>query len=698
MAGENGTIWPGIATTTRAERRRELDGQRRRDVRASERDVEIPEVADPERKARMSADLLGFLRWYLYRLFPREFSQDHLTIIADLQDSIIHGESYVLIAPRGIGKSTIVLGAIIWALLYGHRRFIVLLCDNGNHSEDRLDSIRTIIETNERLYEDFPGPCACVRSLQGNWNRANGQTVAGARTHIRWGGKRILVFPTLEGELSSGASIATRSMKKSVRGIVYTTPDGEQLRPDFALIDDPIEPDDAASERIISKVEQKIRRDVMFLGEASKRIAGCLLTTVMAHDDIACRFLDAVRHPNWKRRKLQLMKSMPVNKALWDEYENLRARSKAELGNTSLCDAFYQANRAAMDEGASASWDACFDPEKGEVSATQHAMNIIFDEGLEAFNAECQNIPPDTTSDKMLVLDSYRVETACAELERGVVPNSALALLAGADVMKFGVSWVVVALSPGRIVQVIDYGVQEIDAPTGRIDPADRARLKALEDAIKGGLRRLRDKLADPYMREDGAPMCLNWGFVDVNWMTQSCVEFCCEPESAEVWHPAQGCGSGRNQKRYYAPRGAEVARDGNLYIRKDERQVRRFMLNSDAYKRIVHSGFLLEPATSGSISLFQPHHRKDHHAFARHITAEMEVEKPGGKLVWEKVRGRSDNHYFDALYNAVAGVSVMEYRLPSIGLAGMSPEAAAAQPRGFVARKKRRISYAEIH
>lgn len=692
-----GTIWSDVSHDSARDPR---DALRRRDTRAADRDVRIPPPADPTRRERYRLDLLGFLRCYLASWFSRQFSEDHLQMIADLQSSILHGDCYVLVAPRGIGKSTIVLGAAIWALLYGHRRCIVILCDTVEHSIDRLDSIRMVIETNELLFADFPGPCACVRALQGNWNRANGQTVRGKRTFIRWGGSRVLCFPMIDGEPSSGACIATKSMKRAVRGLVFSTPDGRQLRPDFALMDDPLDKEDAESAKKVAKIIKKIQYDVMFLGDAGTRIAGTLITTVKARNDDACQFLDPERHPGWLRRRFQLMRSLPdpSTKPLWDTYADLRAKSKSEHGDYRLSNAYYAAHRAAMDTGALSVHAECYDRAAGEHSVIQHALNIIIDEGMDVFLTECQNEPPALDTSALLVLDAYRVERAIIEdLPRGIVPNNALELAFGVDVQKHALYWLALAAAPGRVLTCIDYGIQDVNAPDhARIDPQDTARMQALERAITVALCELRDRVvAEPYRRTDGTLFPVSLAAVDSNYMTTTVRNFCAT--SSGLFIPIVGHGTLRDQARWYVPKDSQLTRDGNLYLRADAGQAVAH-LHTDAYKQIIHTGFLLDAASPGSVRLFAPAHRKDHHTLSHHIASEQQTQKASGP-VWEKAKGRAANHYFDAFVYAVATMSLLEHRTPGIGIHGLGQAVAvAANPTGWRQRRPTRISYGDVN
>jgi len=669
-----------------------LDVQRRRNKRAQARDVQIAPIANPERRGACRLNLRHFLETYLAPVYPIPWSSDHLTWIARLQDCIINGNRYVIAAPRGSGKSTIVVGACIWALLFGHRRFLAIFCANHANTINRLESIRTIIETNQLLYEDFPGPPSCVRALQGAWNRCNAQTVNGTRSYIRWGGTNMLVFPTIPGDPSAGACIGTYSMKKAIRGIQHQTPDGQTIRPDLVLLDDPIENEEAQSPVQVDKREQKILKDVLNLAGPNVAIAAIMLVTVITDDDLASRFLDRQRYPSWRGQKFKLMYAMPTNMELWDTYDDLLEQSQNEHGDNRLANAFYAEHQAAMDADTKPAWPERFIESAGEISAVQHAMNLYFDLGEAVFNAEYQNEPSEAEDASPLILTSHTVETSDTGLPRGVVPDNALALAAGWDIGKYGIHWTVGAFAPGRIVSIIDYGVQEIDAPTGKIDDRDKARLQALEAAMLAGLRRLHEKFqAEPYATEAGEPRPILLTLIDSRWQEHIIKQFC--GESGPAYLPILGHGSSRNEPNYYVPQKTELSRDGNLYCKREVDGTLRYHSHSDAYKQIVHTGFLLDPIEPGSIAMFSAEHRKTHHSFARHLTAEMQIEKPPGSgvYVWEKARGRADNHWLDATCYAMAAGSILEHRIPAIGIGvGAAPETA---PRGFKKRRRRVVN-----
>ena len=84
--------------------------------------------------------------------------------------------------PRSTGKTTICERATIWAVAYGHRKFVALIGATEEAACGNLDEIKLEFECNELLFQDFPEICYPVRKLAGIANRCAGQTCCGVRT------------------------------------------------------------------------------------------------------------------------------------------------------------------------------------------------------------------------------------------------------------------------------------------------------------------------------------------------------------------------------------------------------------------------------------------------------------------------------------------------------------------------------------
>lgn len=97
------------------------------------------------------------------------FSEFHLAAYASALRWTRPGQPYAMrdawLASRGSGKSSMFfLILAIWALAYGHCRFIVAVSDVASIAREHLESLRTVLEENPRLRQDFPQLCRAKSS------------------------------------------------------------------------------------------------------------------------------------------------------------------------------------------------------------------------------------------------------------------------------------------------------------------------------------------------------------------------------------------------------------------------------------------------------------------------------------------------------------------------------------------------------
>lgn len=84
------------------------------------------------------------------------------------------------------------------------------------HAAEMLDSIKTELDGNELLLEDFPEAVFPIQSLDGIANRCAGQLCQNERTHISWTEKEI-VLRTIEGSMASAAIIKVAGICGAIR-------------------------------------------------------------------------------------------------------------------------------------------------------------------------------------------------------------------------------------------------------------------------------------------------------------------------------------------------------------------------------------------------------------------------------------------------------------------------------------------------
>lgn len=359
-------------------------------VRAAQEIGELPPVANPERRAKAEASFLYFCQAYFGSLFYLAWSEIHFQIVAKLERVVCNGERFALATPRGTGKTTFSVLAVLWAALTGKTDYVVLIAASSDRAQNLLDTIKTWLETNAELAADFPEVCVPIRKLERVAHRQKGQRYRGVPTRIEWGANKI-VFPTLEGARTSGVVIQCAGMSGAeIRGLQHARADGTLVRPTLAFVDDPQTRDSARSKAQTDVREQIIKADILGMAGPGKKIALLITTTVTAADDLACRLLDRKKNPDFRGEKHRLLESPPTNAALWDEYRAILEAELANDGDGSRATEFYRANREAMDEGAVASWPARHNDD--ELSGIQFAMNLKFRDEA-AFMSEYQNEP-----------------------------------------------------------------------------------------------------------------------------------------------------------------------------------------------------------------------------------------------------------------------------------------------------------------
>ena len=207
--------------------------------RASERDIaDIPERLDAARHESCRGSLRLFLETYLATWFGKAWSEAHLRCIAKMEYAILNGGYFALAMPRGEGKTTIAKGAAIWALLYGHRRYVVVIGATATKAKNVMGSIKTQLRFNKLLLADFPEVIIPIRDAGGKQLRAASQTYKGESTGLVWRAEEI-ALPRIDGSESCESRIEVAGITGEIRGKSATLMDGSEIRPDLAICDDP---------------------------------------------------------------------------------------------------------------------------------------------------------------------------------------------------------------------------------------------------------------------------------------------------------------------------------------------------------------------------------------------------------------------------------------------------------------------------
>jgi len=636
----------------------------------SGRDIgDLPPVADPVRRARAAKDFRYFCETYFGQTFHLKWSDDHLKVIAKIEQAVLEGGLFAMAMPRGSGKTSLCEVACLWALLYGHREFVALIGSDEEHAAGMLESIKAELENSEILGADFPEVCHPIRSLEGIHQRASGQLYQGKQTHIGWTAREI-VLPTMPGSKASGSIIRVAGITGRIRGMKHKRVDGVSVRPSLVLIDDPQTDESARSPSQCANRERILAGAILGLAGPGRKIAGLMTLTVVRPDDLADRILDRDKHPQWQGERTKMVYSFPTADRLWAEYARLRAEGlKADRGGAEATE-FYKAHRSEMDAGAVIAWPERFNHD--ELSAVQHAMNLRL-QNEAAFFAEYQNepLPEVEVADDLLSAD--QIASKVNGHARGLVPLGCSHLTMFVDVQGKALFYLVAAWEDDFTGHVIDYGT-EPDQKQAYFTLRDIKRTlgtasarAGVEGAIYAGLERLIDAtVAREWRRDDGAMVRIDRCLIDANWGSSTDVvyQFCRQSPHASVLTPSHGRYVGASSlpfSDYKRKRGERVGLNWRVPVVTGKRAVRHVLFDTNFWKSFVHARLAVPMGDPGGLSLFG--HKPEHHRLlSEHLTSEYCVRTEGrGRTVdeWKlRVEGL-DNHWLDGLVGCAVAASM---------------------------------------
>ena len=271
-------------------------------------------------------------------------------------------------APRSHAKSTYLSKNFpIHQVVYRLRKYIIIISETPSVSGPNLEWIANQLKYNQKLRADF-GPLLSPRQ-QENITDNNA-------AFITWEDQGDYKKQLTKVEAAStGQALRGRNWNGS--------------RPDLIICDDLEDAKtNAATEEQRKKLREWFQSVVMPLGDPKgEKTAIVYMGTTVHFDSLLMHIL--YRRSDFVTRVYRALIQPPKNGDLWEKcreiyqnYENKNRKEDAE--------AFYLANKAAMDEGARVLWP--------EYQPLWKLMTWRWDNGSRAFNTEYQNNPLDEES------------------------------------------------------------------------------------------------------------------------------------------------------------------------------------------------------------------------------------------------------------------------------------------------------------
>jgi hypothetical protein len=653
------------------------------------------------RRSRATGDLdrLNELRWdaartslkafcvtYMPEVFAWEFGPAHLTAIDKAEKAVLSGGMFALAMPRGSGKTCNCEAAAIWAILYGYRRYAMLIAATNPKAEMMMDDIKQFVRRPGALHEDFPEVEAFAtldnvgfrcRALQLEDKKPSGAI---------WRTRRV-VFPSVPDAPNCGGVVESVGLTGDIRGRKHTMSDGSVVRPDLVLIDDPQTLESASSPMQTDDREAIIRKDILGLAGPGQRLAALMPCTVIRRGDLAERLLDTDRNPDWQGERTSMFVEWPRHLKAWENYNEVRVEGVRVGDGGAAANAYYLAHRQNLDAGAVVSWEARRD--KMDISAVQTAMNLYFKIGKDAFCSEYQNQPLDTDV-SLTNLTPAIVASRTNGLRPGEVRKEALYVVGMADINRVGFHWAICAFRHDLTGDVVNYGRWPGNGePLWREneeDP-DTACFRRLTQFVPWLTREVR-------LYQNDQPRQLDWLSVDCGYLTGTVIRALAELNRGAPCpiRPGRGYSS-----RHYRlpPKDRQIANGENWDLRKLQ-DAPTLAHNADVLRRDMMQSFMLPVGSPGSLSVFGDDATM-HLPFAEHVCAnQLKRFVKGDDGRYDMYDWQQTGH--DDWCDAVVGCTAAAMRLGAVRGASADPAGKAGAPKSRASKgAKIRVSYQEV-
>lgn len=316
------------------------------------------------RKQLAAIDLEYFGRAYLGHYFVRESPKFHGELDQIWSEGVLKGLNpykdakeidklkgcrRAIEAPRGHAKSTtFTFKDTIHAALYQYKHYVIILSDSSDQADGFLGDIKTELEDNVLIKEDFG-------NMEGKV----------------WKSNVIL--------LKNGTKIESIGSGKKIRGRRH-----KQWRPDLIVLDDVENDENVNTPDQRKKLASWYYKAVSKAGDTYTDIV--YIGTLLHYDSLLAK---VANNPEYKTVKYQGVISFASNHELWDAWEviytNLANENRQEDARN-----FFEANKEDMLKGTEVLWEAKL--------SYYDLMIVKVSEGEASFNSEIQNDPvdPDT--------------------------------------------------------------------------------------------------------------------------------------------------------------------------------------------------------------------------------------------------------------------------------------------------------------
>jgi hypothetical protein len=606
--------------------------------------------ADPDRRRRLEANPAAWLKHYLPGAYPRPFDAPHHGIIDGAVEASDKGGRFAVAAARGLGKSTLLWGLVLFLKLSGRQEFPVCLPWAAGAMKRAMSFWKAALSFNETLAADYPEFCAPFVHARGVPQRLRSQVWSDTQKPcgaLLQAGDGLIVMPDNQG------CIGGSTINGNPRGLNHPQDDGTVLRPTLALIDDPQDRQTAKSAQLVAETIVKIDGDIGGMGAAGSELPMLVSGNCIEPGDAMAHYLTA---EGWRGLRVSAVLTWPDG---WDQPDSPARLAWAEWWDAhrdpqngeKIGRAYYRRHKKVMTAGMVLSAPHSYRRSPRTPDPLYGAMRQYHVMGHDAFWAEQQQKPIDTKASSRPYELRPDMILARADPTRQpmIVPPDTRAIVAATDLNpSYALSSAVVGFGAQQVASVLWYGLYRGPGGAGLSsgDDTPAARGKAVYEGLVAVGRGLAALPCRPEL----------WVIDASGTDFDTVLAFC--PQAPTLCGIAAMAVTGRGAKNY-RPYGKTVIGQPReqCHMAMDAKRRKWMAFNADYWREVSQRAWLGSLGAPGSCSLPAG---TGHREFAEQCCREPLHGKAdvGGQMVWIYGRQPGPHDFGDCLYMAFAGAA----------------------------------------